>query len=290
MSPMRAKDERPDEARAFDAAAYLQGVDEAGGRQDTVPTGFPSVDTLLGGGPRSGDLVVLGGEVGSGKSALAMAMALRAASDEYDTAFFSGELSTERLFERVLAIEGRARVDDLRHGRLDEPTRAAVGAVAIRLRDRAPLLSPLAPNGIAGLSDLLIPYLGLDLIVVDPLQSLAMGRLPQEEELAHAVRELKALAVRRRCAVLLVTHLARSVRERPDPRPTLDDFGALGAIRHHADIVLGLHREEQYDAARDVDGAAELHVLKNRNGGGGWADLFFYKRWLRFEDMVESDR
>lgn len=290
MSLMPANDEKPEEARAFDAAAYLQGVDESGGRQDSVPTGFPSVDALLGGGPRSGDLVVLGGEVGSGKSALAMAIALRAASEGYDTAFFSGELSTERLFERALAIEGRARVDDLRHGRLDEPTRAAVGAVALRLRDRAPLLSPLAPNGFAGLSDLLIPYLGLDLIVVDPLQSLALGRQPQEEELAHAVRELKGLAVRRRCAVLLVAHLSRSVRDRRDPRPTLDDFGAIGAIRHHADIVLGLHREEQYDAAKDVDGAAELHVLKNRSGGGGWADLFFYKRWLRFEDMIESDR
>ena len=73
MSDMHAKHEKQEEARAFDAAAYLQGVDESGGRKDSVPTGFPSVDTLLGGGPRSGDLVVLGGEVGSGKSALAMA-------------------------------------------------------------------------------------------------------------------------------------------------------------------------------------------------------------------------
>lgn len=288
---MDPNEERSETAgRSFDAAAYLQGIDDAGGRQDGIPTGFPSVDTLLGGGPRRGDLIVLGGDDGSGKSALAMAIALRAASAEYDTAFFSGELSTERLFERALAIQGRARVDDLRHGRLDEAARASVGAAALKLRDSDPLLSPLAPNGIAGLSDLLIPYLGLDLIVVDPLQSLAVGRQPQEEELAHAVRELKALAVRRQCAVLAVAHLARSVRERPDPRPTLDDFGALGAIRHHADIVLGLYREEQYDAARDVDGAAELHVLKNRNGPPGWADLFFYKRWLRFEDMVDSDR
>jgi replicative DNA helicase len=288
---MDANDERSgDSGRSFDAAAYLEGIDAAGGRSDGIPTGFPSVDTLLGGGPRRGDLVVLGGDDGSGKSALAMAMALRAASNEYDAALFSGELSTERLFERALAMEGRARVDDLRNGRLDEATRSAVGAAALRLRDRAPLLSPLAPNGIAGLSDLLIPYLGLDFIVVDPLQSLALGRQPQEEELAHAVRELKALAVRRQCAVLLVVHLSRSVRGRPDPRPTLDDFGALGAVRHHADIVLGLYREELYDAAKDVDGAAELHVLKNRNGPPGWADLFFYKRWLRFEDMIEADR
>lgn len=274
--------------RPFDAAAYLQEVDDAGGREDAVPTGFPSVDGLLAGGPRRGDLVVIGGDVGSGKSALAMAMALRASRAGHDVALFSGELSTERLYERALAIEGRARIEDLRHGRLDDTTRAAVGAVAVALRDRAPLLAPLAPNGIAGLSDLLIPYLGLDLIVVDPLQALVSGVHGLDEELAAAIRELKAIAVRRNCTVLLVSHLDRTVRGRPDPRPTLDDFGALGAIRHHADIVLGLFREEQYDPARDVEGAAELHVLKNRSGAPGWADLYYYKQWLRFEDVVDG--
>jgi replicative DNA helicase len=58
-------------------------------------------------------------------------------------------------------------------------------------------------------------------------------------------------------------------------------------MAHHADIVLGLFREEQYSPSNDVDGAAEVHVLKSRDGSLGYADLFFYKRWLRFEDMVE---
>src|SRR5712691_2801711 len=37
---------------------------------DTVPTGFPSIDRILGGGLRRRDLVVLGGDIGSGKSDL----------------------------------------------------------------------------------------------------------------------------------------------------------------------------------------------------------------------------
>ncbi len=44
--------------------------------EDSFATGFPSVDKWLGGGVRRGDLVVIGGEVGSGKSSLALAMAL----------------------------------------------------------------------------------------------------------------------------------------------------------------------------------------------------------------------
>mgnify|MGYP000564594213 CR=1 FL=1 len=92
------------------------------------------------------------------------------------------------------------------------------------------------------------------------------------------------------CAVLLVSHLAHSVRERSDPRPQLDDFGALGTMRQLGDVVLALYREEMYDASHDVDGAAEVHVLKQKGGALGYADLYFYKRWLRFEDMVEPDR
>lgn len=277
-------------ARVLDAAAYLEGVSVAGGAGDTIATGFPSLDALLGGGFRRGDLVVLGGDVGSGKSALALAMALRAAESGRSVALFSGEMSGERLMERALAVQGRAAIDDLRHGRLDDTAYASVASAALVMRQHPALLSHMPPNGLPGMSDLLIEHLGLDLLVVDPLQSLARGGLPTEEELAQVVRDLKGMAVRRDCAVLLVSHLAVPVRERPDPRPHLDDLGALGALRQLADTVLGLYREELYDTSRDVEGAAEVHVLKQRNGGTGYADLYFYKRWLRFEDMVEPER
>ncbi|MEO6444319.1 MAG: DnaB-like helicase C-terminal domain-containing protein [Gemmatimonadaceae bacterium] len=280
----------PTAPRLPDAAAYLEGMLDAGGAGDSVSTGFPSIDNLLGGGVRRGDLVVLGGDVGSGKSALALAIALRAAVEDRSVALFSGELSAPRLLERALAVQGRVRIDDLRHGRLDDEQQVAVASAALAMRARAPMLSHLPPNGLPGLSDLLIEHLGLDLLVIDPLQSLALGRGSTEEELAQVMRDLKGLAVRRDCAVLVVSHLVRSVRERPDPRPVLEDFGALGAIRQLADIVLAVHREEMYVAASDVEGAAELHVLKHRGGAAAYADLYFYKRWLRFEDMVEPDR
>src|SRR6266550_8910269 len=74
---------------------------------DTVPTGFPSIDRILGGGLRRRDLVALGGDVGSGKSALALGFALRTASLGYPVVFFSGEMDQARLLERALAIEGR---------------------------------------------------------------------------------------------------------------------------------------------------------------------------------------
>jgi replicative DNA helicase len=269
------------------AAAYAEAALSGTGANDTVPTGFASVDQLLGGGIRRSDLVVLGGDVSSGKSALALAIALRASHEGRAVAYLSGEMTGERLVERALALEGRVTVDALRHGRLDDESRARIAAVALKLRDNAPVLATLPDRGVAGVSDLLIEYLGLELVVIDPLQSLATGAAPLEEEMARAVLELKQLALRRSAAVLAVCHVDRPVRDRADSRPTLEDFGALGSVKQQADAVLGLYREELYTPDSDVEGAAELHILKNRGGASGYADLYFYRKWLRFEDVNE---
>jgi replicative DNA helicase len=255
---------------------------------DSIPSGFPSVDHMLGGGVRAGDLIVLGGDIGAGKSALALAAAVRAAQDGRDVLFYAGETSVERVAERVLAIEGRARVDDLRRGSIDEATRASVGAAAVRLRD-IPLTIERMPPTVDNLATDLAKRATIELGVVDPLQMLATGGSTQDEELAAAVRRLKRLAVDAGVALLVTAHLP-DLAARADRRPQLDDFGALGAVKQHADVVLGLFREGMYDATRSLEGATELHVLKNRSGATAYADLYFYAQWMRFEDLVDPDR
>lgn len=258
---------------------------------DTIPVGFPSVDKLLGGGVRRGDLVVIGGDIASGKSALALAMALRAAQAERVAVFLTGEMNVSRVMERALAIEGRVSVDEIRSGALDDEARASLGAAAVRLRDRAPEVQRIAPGGVPTLADDLRRCIDLELAVVDSLQAVAMGTRGRDEELAATVRDLKALAVDLDVALVVTTQLAALPRDRRDLRPQLGDYGALGAIAEHADVVLGLFREEMYDAAgRGIEGATELIVNKNRNGGTGYADLYFYKKWMRFEDMLDPDR
>jgi replicative DNA helicase len=255
---------------------------------DTIPTGFPSLDRALGGGARRGDLIVIGGDIGVGKSALALAIALRAAHNGHASTYFTGEASTERVIERALAIEGRARIDDIRAGTIDEATRAALGAAAIRLRDRTPDVFGLPGAGVDALALELRSLPDAALVVIDPLQSLAVGSTTQDEQLAHAVREVKRAAVELNIAVVLTAHAPYLVPTRADPRPTLADLGALGAPQQHADVVLGLFREELYPALQGAEGATELSILKNRNGPSGmYVDLYFYKQWLRFEDMAE---
>lgn len=258
---------------------------------DSTATGFPSVDRRLGGGVRAGDLVVLGGDVGSGKSALALAMALRMAQEGRAVRFYTTEMTVDRMMERAMAIEGRARVDDLRTGSLDDVARSSVGAAAVRLRDAGPVIET-APATVAGLVEGLRDAAKGSVAFVDSLQGLiGATTLPLDEEQANAVRTLKKAALDLGLAIVLVAHLAQRPHEgAADHRPTLADFGAKDAIRHHADVVTAIYREEMYHPGGGVEGGTEFLFLKNRNGTTGYVDLYFYKQWLRFEDMLDPDR
>lgn len=258
---------------------------------DTVASGFPSVDAMLGGGFRRGDLVVIGGEVGSGKSALSLAMTLRMAQDGARVAYFSGEMTVDRLLERSLAIEGRVRVDEVRKGALNVSGRASIGAAAVRLRDNAPEFAVIPRGGVASIRDELkragdIPAI----VIIDSLAALAQDARPLDEELADAVRQLKSMALELNIGFIVTSQVPGLDPARRDRRPTIDDFGALGAIKQHADVVLAIFREEMYDPNSGVDGATELLVRKNRNGATGYIDLYFYQKWMRFEDMLDPDR
>jgi replicative DNA helicase len=258
---------------------------------DTVPTGFVSLDRVLAGGLRRKDLVVLAGDVGSGKSALGIGIAVRAAGAGIPTMYFSGEMGPERVWERALALEGKAAIDDLRQSRLDDATRASVGAAAVRLRHNPLVVRPLLGTDFEEIRSALDIVPRRQLLVVDSLQLTGPPRPAsrQEERVALATRALKALAVERDLVVLVLAQLPHHRAGRPDPRPMLDDLGALGAVKQNADVILMIYREEMYRPGQGVEGATELIVAKNRNGPTGFVDLYFYPRWLRFVDMLDAD-
>src|SRR5215217_590670 len=186
----------PDISPLSVALSRVDAAAEGAPARDTVASGFPSLDKMLGGGFRRGDLVVLGGDVGSGKSALALAFAIRAATAGTRVAFLTAEMNVERVHERIIAIEARTRIDDLRQGTLDDLTRANAGAVALRLREHLPLIESAPADGSSKLVALIDDLPEVDLVLVDSAAALAAGSgaRPLDEEHASAIRDLKAIA------------------------------------------------------------------------------------------------
>src|SRR5437660_2127087 len=185
---------------------------------DTIPSGFASLDKFLGGGLRRRDLVVLGGDIGSGKSALALGIALRVAQQGIGVAYCSGEMDEERLMERALAIEGRVAVDELRSAHMNDQARAGIGAAAVRLRGLPLTMLPLAAPDLESLAERLDPIRQVGGVVLDYLQPVptppGRARRSQDEDLALVLRRLKALALERQVVLLVIAQLPRFERDR----------------------------------------------------------------------------
>jgi len=250
-----------------------------------VPTRFPSIDRAIGGGFRRGDLIVVGGDDSAGCSALGLAIALRVSPRAL---LLTGEMQAERAYERALAMGAKVSLESLRLGAVTEAERARLATAAVTLRDRAPVIETLTTGTLAAIDRAVEATPDATLVVVDPLECLLDRDSGHDEALGFAVLALKRLAMQRHVAVLLMTHLPQLARERHDRRPRLTDFGVGGAIGTHADLVFGLYREELYEADLGVSGAAELLLLKNRQGAKGYVDLYFDSRYSRFEDVLEE--
>lgn len=254
---------------------------------DLVSTGYPSLDRLLAGGLRRGELAVLGGDTGAGKTALALGIAIRAAVQGVPVLILTHESSLEQCWERIVSAESGVTHIALRTGVLPSGGADALRSAADVLR-RLPITVERAPHSPTLLAERLEDQALPPLVLVDGLAGLDQPPRPVAEAHAQAIRLSKRVAVDQGVAVLLTAPLAADRTLRPPPRPALADFAMLGAAASVADAVLGVFREALYDDAPDVAGAFEVHVLKHRSAPIAFADLYIEPGAGRVEDLIES--
>ena len=272
-------------------STVLQRLASADGRPlpapDLVTTGYPSLDRLLGGGLRRGELTIVGGDAGAGKTALSLGIAIRAAVAGYPVLILTHEAGMERSWERLVSAESGVTHIAMRTGILPNGGADALRSAADVLH-RLPISVEPAPPSPATLSERLDAGELPPLVIIDGLAGFDQPPRPVAEAHAQAIRLVKRAAVDQDVALLLTAPLAGDRDLRPPLRPRLTDFGTLGTIAAVADAVLGIFREALYDDAPDVAGAFEVHLLKHRSAAAGFADLYIEPGAGRVEDLIES--
>ena len=271
---------------------------------ETIPTGFYGLNDYIGGMNR-GDLIIVAGRPGMGKTSLGLNIARNAAVDHHAcTAMFSLEMSSESLVQRLLSAEAGLNIRHNQPGSVspDDENRImhAIGNLSeasIYIDD-----SPqLRMSELRAKTRRLNFENKLDLIVVDYLQLLqgdsVGGRGDNRvQEISYISRSLKGIARELNVPVIALSQLSRAVEGRPNHQPQLSDLRDSGSIEQDADIVIFIYREEAYYKTEeewiaqfpDKDyprGIADIIIAKHRNGETGMIKVRFRHSLTKFENL-----
>jgi replicative DNA helicase len=275
-------------------------------RPDYPTTGLADLDGMLGGWPR-GELSVIAGRPGTGKSAVATSCVLKAAKAGHPVCFFSLEMRDEQLGSRMLTDLAFTGANPLHYE--DILKRRNMGEHAMRRLQMAQEQLTSLPVHVEEQRGLTVAEISarsrklaaeyqragkpLEMIVVDHLHIVkASDRYAgnRVRELAEISDGLATLAKELDVAVVALCQLSRAVEGRDNKRPSMPDLRESGAIEEDASVIIFLYRPAYYlekqrfddpeaermrvEALEQVRNKIELAVDKNRNGRVGIVDAF----------------
>lgn len=264
-----------------------------------VASGIDRLDEMLG-GFHPGELIVMGGRPGMGKSSLALSIGTHAASCGHGVAYVSLEMDAASIALRAIseatAMQRRpVAYSGARRGTLSEDEMRAYTQAAHDLRDMPMSLTPPQCRDLDSIyssvkrMQKLFASRGtpLGLVIVDYVQLVRAGKKTRFEEVTEISIALKSMALTLGVPVLALSQLNRGVDSREDHRPMTSDLRESGQLEQDADVILFCYRPEHYlmrESTEDMEsedlrdhfsaleacrGKMEIIVDKQRNGETG---------------------
>lgn len=250
----------------------------SGEKMAGVSTGWGNVDKLFGAGVKPGELAVIAGRPGMGKSAVSLALAAHAASIGQPTYVASYEMLAPQIALRHMASIAGVRTNAARELRMseDEWDRWIAALGSSRMED--PLwIEEMAGQSLASLVARVRQMVrdeGVTLVVVDYLQQVPVPSAYDQTARVTAVsNRLASLAKELGIGIVALAQLNRGVEQRADKRPMKSDLKSSGAIEEDADIIALLYRDAYYDQDHRGPDVVEVIVDKARSGTTGTAYL-----------------
>lgn len=305
-----------------EANAALKGGHSAAPR--VWPTGFDPLDAYLGGGLRAGELTLIGGPQGLGKTTWALQMMRNMASAGSSVAYFSFEHDRQTLLERLICIESGERdgVEGLKLRQVRQALEATgvKGDLASRLAKApggpdavkavsawASLVGLHRSNGATTSVEVISSFVeeaakkgDSPVVVVDYLQKVAVPKsdLAEAERVTVVVEGLKDIALQYAVPVVAIVAADREGIS-SGKRLRVHHLRGSSALAYEPDVVLILNDKfdvvARHHLVYDVGNAerfrdwAVLSVEKNRTGLDR-IDLEFRKRFEqgRFESAGQA--
>jgi replicative DNA helicase len=258
----------------------------SGDIESVFKTGLRGLDSLQVWQP--GDFIIWAGRPSMGKTASALQVAKNMSETGRRVAFFSLEMSSLQLVNRLVANEGEIHLEKVLKVKYDQIDSqkyvSALGALAklpLYIDDQSGINTVQLKNKLRKME---LKHGKLDIVFIDYLQLMSSvkesGFTNRNAEIGKISRTLKGIAKELNIILVALAQLSRAVETRGgDKRPIMSDLRDSGEIEQDADSIIFNYRPEYYGIEQNEHGEPtlgllELIVAKNRNGALGIAQQF----------------
>lgn len=221
-------------------------------KRTLIPYEFEGLNWILDGGSCLGDLVVLVGNTGLGKSTLATQLVGSIWRNQgYKTLIYSGEMDSTYVIQD-LSLQQNFKGED----------------------SNCFIASVIDLEGIEEMAKQ-----DYKIFLIDNLMTLSQFGDDLYMAQSRTVKKLKEIALKYNCFILLVCHPNKTKEFKNGDQLTIDSISGSSNIGNLANLILGLNRGE-------LPNQRILEVLKNRKTGQlGTLNLEFTRENKRYEEV-----
>lgn len=270
-----------DQLQVASTQAAPNGVLSGLNNLDEITTGFAA-----------GDLVILAGRPGMGKTAFALNLAANITQRNQRVGFFSMEMTDLQCVHRLIALLTGIPTDRLRMGLSEDEEWQTVLAAANDIYGWNMYLDDtpgLDVDAFVAQTRVLHAQNPLSIILVDYLQlfhaNTGNRQANREQMIGYIADRLKTAAKEMGIPIIALAQLSRAVETRANKRPMLSDLRESGTIEQFADLVVFLYRDSYYNPDSEIPGVTEAIVAKHRNGRTGTVPLYWDGARGAFRDL-----
>lgn len=248
--------------------------------KNIIKTGFSGIDELSGGMTR-GEITVIGGRPGHGKTTTMLNMVKACIDQGLKVIVFNREMTNVEMLKKLIVLESEklsyldvrlGYVGDLhKMGALEEAKKnigEKYNSEKFAMFDNMPSFDESAAQ---------VKKFKPDVIFDDYIQLITPDKKISERrlQLEKLVNSYKWLAKKQSCACVLLSQLNRGLESRGDGRPKLSDLAESGAIEQVAENVLFVYYDHKVKMNQSKDGANVIELIgsKVRYGTSGSVKL-----------------